>query len=47
MQEAISGATGSSWTMLAAIDRLVELGELREISTTGAVTHQIFVSARN
>lgn len=31
MQEAISGETGSSWTMHASMDRLVELGEVREI----------------
>ena len=32
MQEAISGCTGSSWDMLACVDRMVELGELRELT---------------
>jgi hypothetical protein len=31
----ITGATGDSWRMLACIDRLVELGELREITGPG------------
>jgi hypothetical protein len=32
MQEAMGAAgSGDSWTMLACVDRLVELGELREI----------------
>lgn len=34
MQEAIAGTTGDSWMRLACIDRMVELGELREL--TGA-----------
>jgi len=48
MQEAIGAAGGGdSWTMLACVDRMVELGELREI-TTGNVAgqHRVFVSAR-
>lgn len=32
MQEAIAGNTGSSWTMIACVDRIVELGEIREIA---------------
>jgi hypothetical protein len=32
MWEAISGATGNSWTMLACVDRMVELGEIREVN---------------
>jgi hypothetical protein len=32
MQEAISQATGSNWQMLACVDRMVELGELRELT---------------
>lgn len=31
MQEAIAGATGSSWTNIACIDRMVEIGELQEL----------------
>ena len=30
--EAIANTTGSSWQMLACIDRLIELGELHEIT---------------
>jgi len=32
MQCAISGQTGNSWHMLACVDRLVELKEIREIT---------------
>lgn len=32
MKEAISGNSGSSWEMLACVDRLVELCEIREIT---------------
>lgn len=49
MQEAIKGCgSGSSWDMLACVDRLVELGEIREI-TNGNVAGQdrVFVSARH
>jgi hypothetical protein len=45
MDRAISGQTGSSWEMLACVDRLVELGELREV--TGADTceqYRVFVA---
>ena len=31
-QEAVSGVSGDSWTMLACLDRMVELGELRELT---------------
>ena len=31
MGKAISGVSGDSWTMLACVDRLVELGEIEEI----------------
>ena len=46
LQEAISGCTGDSWTMLACVDRLVELGEIREV-TNGNVAgqHRVFVAA--
>lgn len=48
MEEAMSAAkSGSSWTMLACVDRMVELGELREISQPDcAGQHRVFVSAR-
>jgi hypothetical protein len=37
-----------SWTMLAVFDRMVELGELREIQQSGYVAgqHRIFVSGK-
>lgn len=46
MQEAMKG-TGDSWDLMACVDRLVELGELREV-TTGKVAgqHRIFVKGR-
>lgn len=46
MGEAISGVGGgSSWTFLACVDRLVELGEIREI-TKGDIAGQdrVFVA---
>lgn len=46
MEEAISNAGGGdSWTMLACVDRLVELGEIREIPQSDvAGQHRIFVA---
>lgn len=45
MQEIICKVSGSTWDMLACVDRLVELGEIREI-TAGPVAGQnrVFVS---
>lgn len=34
---------GTSWENMTCIDRLVELGELREIKTNGAWQHRVFV----
>jgi len=47
MQEATRGVSGNSWTNMACVDRLVELGELVEISQAHAVPGQyrVFVSA--
>ena len=47
-EEMMSGNSGSSWDMLACVDRMVELGEIREI-TSGNVAgqHRVFVSARH
>ena len=41
----ISGCTGDSWTMIACVDRMVELGEIKEIPNpfSGAGQHRIFV----
>lgn len=37
---------GSSWQMLACVDRLVELGEIREVTKEADVAgqHRVFVS---
>lgn len=45
MGKAISGSCGDSWLMLACVDRLVELGELREVTDPDRVRGQdrIFV----
>lgn len=47
MQEAMEPASGDSWTMLALVDRLVELGDIREIPQKDvAGQYRIFVAAR-
>lgn len=43
MQEAIIGNTGDSWLMLACVDRMVELGELRELTQNVSGQHRVFV----
>lgn len=47
MQEAMSAAGGGdSWAMLACVDRLVEMGEIREVSQSGvAGQHRVFVAS--
>lgn len=40
MGAAIRRSTGDSWLMLACVDRMVELGELREVTVGRAVTGQ-------
>ena len=47
-QEMMTGNSGSSWDFLACIDRMVELGEIREITKQGEVAgqHRVFVNAR-
>lgn len=46
MQEAISGETGSSWEMLACVDRLVELNELKELTGNNvAGQYRVFVAS--
>jgi hypothetical protein len=48
MQEAIRGVSGDSWVMLACVDRMVELGELREISQQSIPgQHRIFVTTKS
>lgn len=46
MSHATEGVTGNSWQMLACVDRLVELGELRELTARGtAGQYRVFVAA--
>lgn len=44
-QEMTANVVGDSWTMLACVDRLVELGELREVTPPGSCAgqHRVFV----
>lgn len=46
--ELMNAARGcsDSWKMMACVDRLVELKELREIPTDGAWQWRVFVSTR-
>lgn len=47
MQEAISGNSGSSWTLLACVDRMVELEELRELQQERCPgQYRVFVARR-
>lgn len=46
LDKIISGARGGdSWTMLACVDRLVELGELREIGSESVTQHKVYTRA--
>jgi len=43
MVEAFDGVCGDSWTLLACIDRLVEIGKIHEIPTDDELTqHRVF-----
>lgn len=45
MQEAISVATGDMWQMMACVDRMVEMGELVELTQSHAAgQHRVFVA---
>lgn len=46
MENVISGVTGNNWFHCACVDRLVELGEIKEI-TNGDVAgqHRVFIKA--
>ena len=48
LQNMISGNTGDSWLMLACVDRMVELGEIREVTDPETVMgqHRVFVRGR-
>lgn len=37
MDQAINCVSGDSWTMLACVDRMVELNEIREITLPGTI----------
>ncbi len=43
LDKAILGIAGDTWDALACIDRMVELGELLELSTDGPTQHRVFV----
>lgn len=47
MEEMIRGSVGDSWQMLACVDRMVELGELVELTKPGEVAgqHRVFVKS--
>lgn len=48
MSHVLRVATGDSWLLLACVDRLVELGEIREITTANvAGQHRVFVSSKS
>lgn len=40
MGAAMRGTCGDTWTMMACVDRLVELGELREVDPNARVAGQ-------
>ena len=46
MDCAIADETGSSWEMLACVDRLVELKEIVELTKNVAGQYRVFISAR-
>ena len=47
--ESWKDVTGSTWMMLACLDRLVELGRIREVTDPAKVwgQHRVFVAANN
>jgi hypothetical protein len=47
VSEAIKGASGDSWTMLACIDRMVELGELVELPRDCWGQHRVFINPKS
>jgi hypothetical protein len=46
MENIMSSTTGDTWTMMACVDRMVEIGELIEV-TRGDVAgqHRVFIKA--
>ena len=49
MMEKLLIGSGHTWTMLACVDRLVELGEIRELTQENAVAGQyrVFISTNS
>ena len=48
MDKAIAGFAGAAWTMLACVDRLVELGEIVEVTPANAPGRdRVFVAKPN
>jgi hypothetical protein len=49
LQEMISGTSGDSWNMLACVDRMKELGEIRELTNDHDVPAQyrVFVKGQS
>lgn len=49
MREAIAELSGSTWVAMACVDRLVELGEIREVTVPAALVfaqYRVFVAVR-
>lgn len=48
MEKAISTGLGLNWTLMACVDRLVELGEIQEIKQEGVTgQRRVFVEGLN
>ena len=48
MLNAVRGITGDSWTLMAYVDRLLELGEIKEVTPDGiAGQSRVFVAGPN
>lgn len=47
MQEVMQGCSGDAWTMLACVDRMVELKEIVEVTLPGTVAgqHRVFIAS--
>ena len=45
--DAVMKTSGDTWTMLACVDRMIEIGELKEVTKAGSVAgqHRIFTAA--
>ena len=44
LQEAMAEITGPGWTILACVDRMIELGEIREITDASvAGQYRVFI----